>query len=649
MRLLVDAQCITSTSSLRGIGRYALSLTRALVQSAAQHRVEVLLGAGADPHRLLRARTALEQFLPARAIHVFDAPWPWQHSEDAAFLTAAEAAASAAVVSLQPDAVLVLSTFERDDETVLPVGPATAAVPTAGVLYDLMPALAPGTYLMGPEADAYWRRFERMARYDALLAISEHSARQGEQALGARRPPTTNIAGAPYPVGGSALDARDLDDADLVVPDRFVLTVGGDHPRKNLDRLVQAWARVPAAVRAGSPLVVACGLNPGTVRRLTRSARRAGLRPADLVLTGRVSERRLAALYARASLFVFPSVEEGLGMPPLEAMHAGCPTLLARGSSLSELTDDEATFFDALDADDMASRVTAALTDEGALEALRDTAARTAAAFTWERTAKRAWAALDALPDPPARPAREHRTPVRLSDPTAVAALTAAPAPVLLDVALEPGPRGVLGLPVEPRAALAAATVLLAASPTAASDAVRQGLLDHPVLLDEADLVPAGAHDFHAAYADALSGSELPRTVSSAVVAAARRAPRWTLARPRPVWLLLGVDGAPDEGEDAAVDLVEAALEAAGLAAQVDVAVAPAAALPELHDQLRDARCRGTRIVALHRPADELETPQWCTDVRLRGAAGPAATWREEVAASLAEPRTTGWPWAAYE
>ena len=79
MKLLFDAQCIQSSSSLRGIGRYALSLLAGLTDTAAEHghEVEVLLNAGDDPERLLRARTAVETLVPPSGVHVFDAPWPW--------------------------------------------------------------------------------------------------------------------------------------------------------------------------------------------------------------------------------------------------------------------------------------------------------------------------------------------------------------------------------------------------------------------------------------------------------------------------------------------------------------------------------------------------------------------------------------------
>lgn len=651
MRLLIDAQCVQSTSSLRGIGRYALSLTRALVQEAGDHHVEVLLNAGDDPARLLRARTALESFLSPGSVHVFDAAWAWTPPYDHARRPAAEAAYAAAVRSLDPDVLLVLSPFEGDAENVTAICSGPDDPPSAAVLYDLIPALDPGTYLLGPGADIYWRRFEQFARCDALLAISEHSGRQAQQLLGETCPAVTPVWGGPYPSGDFPAFEQQSDDAPVDVPQRFLLGVGGDHPRKNLDRLVQAWARVPAALRAGTPLVLTCRLNPGTVRRLRRLARRGGLARAELVLTGGVSETTLRQLYDRALAFVFPSTEEGLGMPPLEAMAQGCPTVLASGSSLSELAEDPTCFFDGLDVDDIARSLIRLLSDDGYRDRLRGEAARSAERFTWARSAQLAWKALEAIPlrERPAA-AAPPPLPAPLSDADAIAGLAGQPRPVRLDAPLPDGPPGPLGLPLAARAALTPATALLAPDCGAASAAVRAGLLEAPVLLCEDALVGVARHDNLAALARALRDLPgLPAELAAQVVDAALRPPRWTLERPRPVWLLL------DEsvGDDvvaacgaSGVDLVRTGPAGAALAPSVDVVLVAAEHLIEVLAPLADARRRGAVVVVLHRGAVDPTAPDWTEVVVVGGSLADAGTWQRDVLPLAARwGRTTGWPW----
>ena len=139
MKLLVDAQCVQSSSSHRGIGRYFLSLLRAIVQEAGEHKVEVLLNGGDHPGRLMNARLALEDFLPGRRIHVYEAAWPWRGVYDERLREPAEVAYAAAVRSIGPDALLVGSVFEGDPENVLSLRPTPDDSPVAAVLYDLIP------------------------------------------------------------------------------------------------------------------------------------------------------------------------------------------------------------------------------------------------------------------------------------------------------------------------------------------------------------------------------------------------------------------------------------------------------------------------------------------------------------------------------
>jgi glycosyltransferase involved in cell wall biosynthesis len=657
VRLLVDAQCVQSTSSLRGIGRYALCLTRALVQSAGQHTVEVLLNGGDDPARLLRARTALETFLPPRSVHVFDAPWAWTPPYDDRRRPAAEAAYAAAVRSLRPDALLIGSPFEGDAENVLSVRRTVGDPPTAAVLYDLIPALDPGTYLLGPGADIYWRRLDEVKRCGGLLAISRYSGQQAERVFGAACPPVTPVWGGPYPSGDFPSFEPQADDVPgLVLPNDFLLTVGGDHPRKNLDRLVQAWSQVPRHMRIRHPLVVACRLNVGTARRLRRLASRHGVRPEELLLTGGVSERRLHDLYAKAYAFVFPSVEEGLGMPPLEAMAAGCPTLLAQGSSLSELSDEPAAFFDGYDTGSMTSAILRVLGDTPTRHALQRAGARSASTFTWQRSSERAWAALEDLiartPTASAPAGAPLPAPVPLSDSDGVRRTHVRPAPVLLDAPLPEGPLGVLGIPTAGRAALAGATALLAPDVQTAAQIAQAGILEHPVLLTEDGLDRAAAHDFYAEYAVGLKTLELDHSLRATLARAVASPPRWMLERPRSVWLLLTEEPVEDALQAAAaavgVDLVPVAPDAGVLLTLADAVLLRAEDIPAKEGALLHARRRGVRVVALHQKPDAHISPEWCVSLALNGPLGAARSWEAQLAAVAGRwDRTTGWPWRA--
>ncbi|GAC1441629.1 MAG: hypothetical protein NVS3B26_11530 [Mycobacteriales bacterium] len=645
----MDAQCVQSTSSLRGIGRYALSLTRALVATAGEHRVELLLNGGDDPDRLMRARRALETFLPPGRIHVFNAAWPWTPPYDDRRRPAAEAAYAAAVRALRPDVLLVASPFEGDGENVLSLGSTPEDPPTAAVLYDLIPALEPHVYLMGPGAGVYWRRFEQVKRCAALLSISAHSGRQATQLFGADCPPITPVWGGAYPSGAfPSFEPHSDDRPDKVLPARFLLSVGGDHPRKNLDRLVAAWGLVSPALRAACPLVLACRLNPGTVRRLRRLARRARIGPDQLVLTGGVSEPTLARLYATADAFVFPSLEEGLGMPPLEAMAAGCPTVLAHGSSLDELCDEPDAFFDGLSTDAIAAALLRVLSEETFRTNLRSAGVRATERFTWEHSAQRAWSALaEVAQTAPRPPGMSFTPPARLS--ARLVAPAPDPGPVLVDVPLPAGVLGASGLPVDARVRLADATALVFPNTATASRAACAGLLDMPLLVGTAGLVDVRTHDFYAEYAVGLRAQPPPEALVPALVQAVQTAPRWMLERPRTTWLALSPE--PVEPAlvravaDLGVDLVVASLAGVGLAVLVDAVLIATEHVTPLLPALAAARRHGARVITVG-TRGTTDVPAWCEQTLLITELTTLTGWQGNLPTAVGRwGRTTGWPW----
>jgi glycosyltransferase involved in cell wall biosynthesis len=163
----------------------------------------------------------------------------------------------------------------------------------------------------------------------------------------------------------------------------FLLTVATLEPRKNLVRLVQAFAAAKA--RAGSDwprLVIAGRLGWKWREILDASASTQGVHVA-----GYVDDETLSALLHTAVAFVFPSLDEGFGLPVLEAMACGCPVLTSDVPVLREVAGDAAAFIDPLDVDCLAAGLEALVADETRRRVLVDRGYARAAQFSWARTA----------------------------------------------------------------------------------------------------------------------------------------------------------------------------------------------------------------------------------------------------------------------
>ena len=161
---------------------------------------------------------------------------------------------------------------------------------------------------------------------------------------------------------------------------KFVLGVGSD-PRKNLRGLLQAWAKLPVAVKQGRVLAIA--------GKKYQAFQDEELNPAaDVSFLGYVSNQQLLSLYSRAEAFVYPSFYEGFGLPPLEAMACGTPTLVSQTASLPEVCGDAVIYCNPYDSADIANKLTQILCNQSLIRELRRKGPERARLFTWEKAAQ---------------------------------------------------------------------------------------------------------------------------------------------------------------------------------------------------------------------------------------------------------------------
>ncbi len=185
--------------------------------------------------------------------------------------------------------------------------------------------------------------------------------------------------------------AREAALARLRVPSRYILYVGNIRPHKNLDVLFRALDELPAPCRL--PVVLAGeDQMPGAWPPRERPGTR---------FLGPVREDDLPPLYSGAEVFVFPSLYEGFGLPPLEAMACGAPVICSSAGALPEVVGDAALTFDPLDAGSLARALRAVLEAPDLREKLRRAGFERARRFAWDRTARATAAAYrEALASP---------------------------------------------------------------------------------------------------------------------------------------------------------------------------------------------------------------------------------------------------------
>jgi len=177
-------------------------------------------------------------------------------------------------------------------------------------------------------------------------------------------------------------DAKDAK-ISIDIPEDYILFVGSLEPRKNLVRLLKAYRQLPAQTRKEYKLLIAGfkGWNNSEIVSLFDEMKD------DVKYLGFVDNETLAHLYKNAACFIYPSLYEGFGLPPLEAMACGCPVIVSDVASLPEVCADAAQYIDPLDLDDISDGLNRVLLDAELRQSMSTKGLTNAKRFSWEKSA----------------------------------------------------------------------------------------------------------------------------------------------------------------------------------------------------------------------------------------------------------------------
>lgn len=411
MRIVIDLQGAQTESRFRGIGRYSLSFAKAVVRNRGNHEV-ILALSGFFPDSIEPIRAAFNDILPQENIRVWYAPGPVTeiNPENHARRQNAELIREAFLSNLRPDIVHVTSLFEGFlDNGVSSIARIDRLTKISVSLYDLIPLLNPDQYLKPNPgyAQYYERKINHIKKADLLFSISEFSRQEGLEHLGIPPDYVINIS--------TAIEPR-FQQVTISEPDKtrlyekfglnrpFLLYTGGFDQRKNLLRLIQAFAQLPTAIRENHQLLLAGKISSDNLSQLQQQIKSCRLKQDEVCFADYVPDSDLVQLYNLCKLFVFPSWHEGFGLPTLEAMACGAPVIASNTSSVPEVVSWNEALFDPFSVDAIATKIEQALGNDVFLDALRKHGLQRAKLFSWDICARRAigaWETLLAESPPP--------------------------------------------------------------------------------------------------------------------------------------------------------------------------------------------------------------------------------------------------------
>lgn len=380
--VLIDMTALNTPSRERGIGRYVRNLCLALAagrsarSEPAAGKAHELSLAGLVRHRgpLPGAVDESMQFAGDPSIRVSTMQYQRHKLERRLFLGGLARRTGARLLHL-PDP---------------PGTPLDGRTPRIVTCHDLIPLVLARHYLApvpGARALQWARDFARYRLAQRVIAISDATRRDLIEHVGVA-PERIDVVHSGVDHERFSATPSDGERERLVqrlgFDAPFLLCLGASDVRKNLPLLVRAYAA--SGVAPDAKLLFAGPISERQRGRLTQIIRETGLE-ARVQILGYIDDALLVALYRHCLAYVFPSSYEGFGLPILEAMACGAPTLTSTLSSLGEVAGDAALTLPALDQDLLAAGIARIVSDQALRVSLRERGLEHVKAFTWQRCA----------------------------------------------------------------------------------------------------------------------------------------------------------------------------------------------------------------------------------------------------------------------
>ncbi|WED21999.1 glycosyltransferase family 4 protein [Vibrio sp. JC009] len=393
MKIVIDLQSLQSSSKNRGIGHYTKSLLTQISSDWSDHEVILLLNRF-DKKNIEDLCFEHEDFFTQFKVVFFEGLNGSVESSQE-YLTRvklSEELRHTAIEALNPDVVLITSLIEGGSEEFACSIPKVRNYKVGVIGYDLIPLINPDMHLVIPNVKQwYMRKVNQFHNADIIFAISDSARSEFIEYLNISPNSVVNISSA-----CSQDYFEDVEESErkrclekIGINSHYILYSGACDERKNLFRLIEAYSKLDESIIENNKLALVGRYSEVDKKLLSKYVKKCGLSSGNIIYTGYISNRELNVLYSKCSLFVFPSLHEGFGLPVLEAMTCGAPVICSNTSSLPEVIGIESAMFDPENVKEIRDLMQLVLTNSDKKKELLENAEVRKLLFSWKITTNR--------------------------------------------------------------------------------------------------------------------------------------------------------------------------------------------------------------------------------------------------------------------
>ena len=377
MKILFDASCLQGHIGRRGIGRYAFMLASSLIRDSRVTQIDLIFDRNIEEGFLLnwsqlqKSAKVKSLFLDAKMV-----------KKNAKFLKEVD--------NLENyDLIIFPNPLEGERRLFKPAN-IEFNPKYVFIIHDLIPLENRQDFFLSTNQE-----LEYMNDLQKCLQHSIYSNSLFTKSQILKHFPSAKvlaILGGPFQKSKFNSPIMELENST----NRFLLSISGDHPRKNAEGLIRSWALIPRDLRRNHPLVIVAGGPQSRRNTLSTISKVVGLAvDSDIFIFSEVSEGQLEWLYQNCFLNIMPSYEEGLGMPVLEARIRARPSIGSNTTSLPEVLITERATFDPYDETSMAERIHSMLEEPDTYHEIMRVQLGGVDKFTWEEVVNRLMESLE--------------------------------------------------------------------------------------------------------------------------------------------------------------------------------------------------------------------------------------------------------------